>query len=34
LRLFPESTTELTKLVIEQLIPNRIAVFDELLGFN
>jgi hypothetical protein len=34
LRLFPESTTELTKLVIQQLIPNRIAVFDELLGFN
>lgn len=34
LRLYPESTTELTKLVIEQLIPNRIAVFDELLGFN
>jgi len=34
LRLYPESISDLTKLVIEQLIPNRIDVFDELLGFN
>lgn len=34
LRFYPDSTSDLTKRVIEQLIPNRIAKFDELLGLN
>ena len=33
-RLYPDSISELTKDVLEQIIPNRIKTFDELLGFN
>lgn len=33
-RLYPDSISELTKDVLEQMIPNRIKTFDELLGIN
>lgn len=33
-RLYPDSVSELTRDVLEQMIPNRIKTFDELLGFN